>query len=107
MPDTELTEGAAPDTDTSAPARRRAAAKVPGACTEAPAPADAPAAPAPTAHESRHSLPDFRHKSEAAAKAWFDANPLAKKRAVLTHDGWYVPPGAMTGRAEKTMAEGG
>lgn len=89
------------ETQTAAPTpTRRAAARVPGEAPEA-AQTDTPevaADPAqgeePTTATTRFSIPDFRHKSAIAAKAWFEANPNAPKRGVLTHDGWYLPEGA-------------
>jgi hypothetical protein len=86
------------DEQTAAPTTtRRAAARTPGeAPKQTAAPTDEAAAGAEerTVAEQRFAIPDFRHKSAGAAQAWFEANPTAPKRGVLTHDGWYVPEGA-------------
>jgi hypothetical protein len=47
------------------------------------------------------AVPDFRHKSAAAAAKWFKENPDANKRGVLTAEGYYVHPDAFKTEAEK------
>ena len=47
------------------------------------------------------AVPDFRHKSAAAAAKWFRDNPDANKRGVLTAEGYYVHPDAFKTKAEK------
>lgn len=86
------------DAATPAPARKRAA-RVPGdsPADDAATPADAVEAKAEAAPPQRHSLPDFRHKSAAAARRWFEENPNVIRRAVLTHEGWYVHPDTFKG----------
>jgi hypothetical protein len=58
---------------------------------------DLAAAPAPAelprdVRAEQMGLPDFRGHSAEYAAAWFEANPSARKRNVLTAEGWYVHP---------------
>lgn len=68
------------------------ASVIPG---EASQEAHAPAPPAAAEADPRSlsmGLPDFTSHSAAYAAQWFKEHPEARKRNVLTAEGWYVHP---------------